>query len=76
MEGDEMDPQSTFYVERPSDQIALEAIGRQGVTITIKGARQMGKSSLLVRTMDAAVEADKRIASWPAIPMHRYGWCG
>jgi hypothetical protein len=37
-----MDPQSRFYVERPGDRIALEAIERQGVTITIKGPRLKG----------------------------------
>lgn len=56
-----IDPQSAFYVMRPSDAIAQEAIGRQGVTITIKGPRQMGKSSLLIRTIDAAVKAGKRV---------------
>lgn len=57
-----MDCQSAFYVERPSDSIALETIERQGVTITIKGPRQMGKSSLLIRIMDAAVNQGKRVA--------------
>jgi hypothetical protein len=53
---------SEFYVERSTDQIALNAIKRQGVTITIKGPRQMGKSSLLIRAIAAAVEAGKRVA--------------
>src|SRR5262245_25819369 len=57
-----MDPQSAFYVERTGDRIALEAIERQGVTITIIGPRQMGKSSLLIRTMEAAAKAGKRVA--------------
>jgi AAA-like domain len=57
-----MDPYSAFYVARPSDRIALEAIERQGVTITIKGPRQMGKSSLLIRTLGAASKAGKRVA--------------
>ncbi|MEJ1929590.1 AAA-like domain-containing protein [Nostoc sp. NIES-2111] len=57
-----MECDSQFYVERLSDPIALEAIKRQGVTITIKGPRQMGKSSLLIRTADAAVAAGKRVA--------------
>jgi hypothetical protein len=55
-----MDPQSAFYVLRPSDAIASETIARQGVTITLKGPRQMGKSSLLIRTIDAAARAGKR----------------
>ncbi|MBW4470888.1 MAG: AAA-like domain-containing protein [Stenomitos rutilans HA7619-LM2] len=59
-----MNPESRFYVERPTDAIALSTIQQtgKGVTITIKGPRQMGKSSLLVRTIDAAVNAGKRVA--------------
>ena len=57
-----MDPHSHFYVERPGDQVALRAIERSGgVTITIKGPRQMGKSSLLMRTMAAASDVGKQI---------------
>jgi hypothetical protein len=55
-----MDTQSVFYVARPSDDVALNAIQRQGVTITIKGPRQMGKSSLLIRTLEKAIETGKR----------------
>src|SRR5262245_44500586 len=55
-----IDPQSSFYVVRSSDEVALNAIQRQGATITIKGPRQMGKSSLLIRTLGKAVEAGKR----------------
>ena len=57
-----MDPQSGFYVERPGDRVALETIKRQGVTLTIKGSRQIGKSSLLIRTIEAAKKAGKRVA--------------
>lgn len=57
-----MDPQSRFYVVRPSDPLALETIKRQGVTLTIKGPRQMGKSSLLIRTIDTASKLGKRVA--------------
>ena len=57
-----MDLESQLYVARSGDAIALDTIKRQGVTITIKGPRQMGKSSLLIRTMAAAVEAGKRVA--------------
>jgi hypothetical protein len=55
-----IEPESAFYVVRSSDEVAQAAIRRKGVTITIKGPRQMGKSSLLVRTMEAAVKAGKR----------------
>ena len=47
-----MPHQSPFYVERESDREAMEAVCKpNGVTITIKGPRQMGKSSLLNRVM-------------------------
>jgi hypothetical protein len=55
-----IDPQSRFYVLRSSDRVASDAITRQGSTITIKGPRQMGKSSLLLRTLERAVTAGKR----------------
>jgi hypothetical protein len=57
-----MRPDSPFYIERlPADRIALDAIDRNGETITIKGPRQVGKSSLLGRLMNAAVESQKRV---------------
>ena len=58
-----MDAYSAFYIERPgADEVALDAIKREGgVTITIKGPRQMGKSSLLRRTVARAVEAGKQV---------------
>ncbi|MFN6473287.1 MAG: AAA-like domain-containing protein [Nostoc sp. SerVER01] len=57
-----MESQSDFYVERSSDALALQTIEQQGVTITIKGPRQMGKSSLLIRTIKTAVNAGKQVA--------------
>ncbi len=56
-----MDPESVFYVERPVDAVALETIAQSGVTLTIKGPRQMGKSSLLLRTIEAARDAGKQV---------------
>jgi len=53
-------PECPFYVEREADQLARAAIARQGVTITIKGARQMGKSSLLQRLAQTARQIGKR----------------
>ena len=44
--------QSPFYIERSTDQEAVQAICEtNGVTITIKGPRQMGKSSMLNRVL-------------------------
>lgn len=58
-----MDPESRFYVERSTDAIALSTIKRSGgVTITIKGPRQMGKSSLLIRTKARAEAMGKQVA--------------
>jgi AAA-like domain/CHAT domain len=57
-----MSPESRFYVERPGDRVVLATIQRQGVTLTIKGPRQMGKSSMLVRAIDAAMKVGKRVA--------------
>lgn len=57
-----MDPQSHFYMPRTCDAIALDTIQQAGVTITIKGPRQVGKSSLLSRINAAAVEVGKRVA--------------
>ncbi len=47
-----MPHQSPFYIERETDHEAMQALCEMnGVTITIKGPRQMGKSSLLNRLM-------------------------
>ncbi|NEZ57839.1 TIR domain-containing protein [Leptolyngbyaceae cyanobacterium CCMR0082] len=56
-----MDTASDFYIERDCDRIALSVIQQQGVTMTIKGPRQMGKSSLLNRLMKTAIEAGKQV---------------
>jgi AAA-like domain/TIR domain/CHAT domain len=57
-----MECESAFYVERPSDALVLRTIVQRGVTIAIKGPRQVGKSSLLIRIIDAAVNAGKQVA--------------
>jgi hypothetical protein len=54
-----MNPESHFYIEREEDATALRLIKEQGVTVTIKGPRQMGKSSLLIRVIDMARKNDK-----------------
>lgn len=57
-----IDTQSAFYVVRDTDQIVSDTIVRQGVTVTIKGPRQMGKSSLLIRAAEVARTVGKRVA--------------
>jgi hypothetical protein len=53
--------QSAFYVERPADMAALQAIRGQGVTLAITGARQVGKTSLLARTIAEARRQGKQV---------------
>jgi len=57
-----MDVDSPLYIRRATDDVALAAVGRKGQTLSIKGARQMGKSSLLMRLLDAAAKGGKRVA--------------
>lgn len=58
-----MDTQSAFYVVRDADATVMKAVSqKQGTTVTIKGARQMGKSSLLMRGLAGAMAAGKRVA--------------
>jgi hypothetical protein len=45
----------TFYIERPSDHDLGYEIIHPGRTITITGPRQVGKTSLLIRAVQAAV---------------------
>jgi len=55
--------QSPFYIERETDHEAMQALCEMnGVTITIKGPRQMGKSSLLNRLMNDACGRNMKTA--------------
>ena len=56
-----MAPESQLYVQRDCDTIAQATIQRKGVTLTIKGPRQMGKSSLLMQVIDGAMKAGKQV---------------
>lgn len=56
-----MDAESQFYIERDGDAVVRRALERQGVTITIKGPRQMGKSSLLMRVIQQALTAGREV---------------
>jgi transcriptional regulator with XRE-family HTH domain len=57
-----MPADSPFYVERPADAQAWIALARPGVTLTIKGPRQVGKSSLLMRIQHRAAQAGRLVA--------------
>jgi hypothetical protein len=55
--------QSPFYIVRETDEEAMNALNEiNGVTITIKGPRQMGKSSLLNRLLVEAKAKAMRTA--------------
>ena len=47
-----------YKIERPADHVAYEAIAQHGVTITIKGPRQMSKSSLLLQVVHTMPHPD------------------
>lgn len=57
-----VDAQSNYYIERESDDTVLSLVKGLGVTIHIKGARQMGKSSLLLRAINEAAALKKNVA--------------
>ena len=55
-----MPTDSSFYIAREVDRTVLDLLEYPGVTITIKGYRQSGKSSLLARLQARAFE-EKRV---------------
>lgn len=52
---------SRFYVPRDTDELFAAAIDRQDSIVRIKGARQMGKTSLLARGLNVARAQGKRV---------------
>ena len=52
---------SRFYVVRPTDQEFLDAIDRQDSIVLVKGARQVGKTSLLARGLLQARESGRHV---------------
>jgi len=59
--GGAMPLDSQFYITRPADGQFREAIARRDSIVLIKGARQVGKTSLLARGLQQAREAGARI---------------
>ena len=60
--GGTLDVDDPWYLPRPTDATALSVVRQPGQTLTIKGPRQMGKSSLLMRTVQAGLDLGKRVA--------------
>lgn len=52
---------SQFYIQRPTDTEFAQALDRHDGIVLLKGARQMGKSSLLARGLQRAEEAGDRV---------------
>jgi DNA-binding SARP family transcriptional activator len=52
---------STFYVVRPADYEFEQAVERGDSIVLVKGARQVGKTSLLARGLQQAREAGARV---------------
>src|SRR5205085_1295429 len=50
-----------FYIVRPTDQEFLTAIARRDSIVLVKGARQMGKTSLLARGLEQARATGARV---------------
>jgi DNA-binding winged helix-turn-helix (wHTH) protein len=59
--GGAMPLDSQFYITRPADEQFRAAIARRDSIVLIKGARQVGKTSLLARGLQQAREAGSRI---------------
>jgi serine/threonine protein kinase len=52
---------SRFYIVRPTDEEFHQALQRKDSIILVKGARQMGKSSLMARGLQEAREAGSKV---------------
>ena len=52
---------SRFYLERKTDAAFIDAIRRQDSIVLVKGARQVGKTSLLARGLQQARESGARV---------------
>lgn len=52
---------SQFYIERPTDAEFLAAIKRQDSLVLVKGARQVGKTSLLARGLQEARQTGAKV---------------
>jgi hypothetical protein len=60
--GGTLDVDDPWYLARSTDATALAHIRQPGQTLTIKGPRQMGKSSLLMRTVKEGMDSGKSVA--------------
>ena len=54
--------ESKFYITRPADHEFQAAIARHDSVVLVKGARQVGKTSLLARGLERAREVGAKVA--------------
>ncbi len=52
---------SSLYISRPADEQFCNAIARRDSIVLVKGARQVGKTSLLARGLEAARMLDAKV---------------
>ncbi len=62
--GGAIKPGDRFYVEREADARLRREVVKRDVTVTIRAARQTGKSSLLAQGVQHAYEAGDQIVYW------------
>ena len=70
--GGAMKAESQLYIQRQNDEIAINAMtsNNDGITINIKGARQVGKSSFLNKLIHVSNQRNKKVAY---IDFQRFG---
>ena len=77
-EGGAVPLQSRFYVERETDGQFRTAIARRDSIVLVKGARQIGKTSLLARGLDEARQSGAKVVLTDFQTLSprrvRYGW--
>nr|WP_255513241.1 AAA-like domain-containing protein [Tychonema sp. LEGE 07203] len=74
--GDPIPIDSPFYIARsPAEALARAEIGKPGSLIRIKAPRKMGKSSLMLRIIHAAVDRGYRTVTVDFRARRRSGFC-
>ncbi|MCW3051066.1 MAG: hypothetical protein JWN14_236 [Chthonomonadales bacterium] len=68
--GGAVPPGSPFYIVRPADAQAFDALARRDSFLLVKGARQVGKSSLLACLIHKARESGAQVvrSDWQKLP--------
>ena len=60
---------SRFYVLHEADEESGAAVARRDSIVLVKGARQVGKTSVLARGLQRARESDARSPAAAAVPV-------